>query len=185
MIIPSNAAGMLRLPYTAVAVSVLQNKVVDMTRRLIEQAENQFHVPIPPPVLRFDLKGGAAGMVVFSRTGPLIRYNRQMLEENGESFLEQTVPHEVAHLVARTLYGIGIRPHGPEWKSIMAFFDAPAHRCHHFNTSSSRHRRMRYFHYRCDCRDHRLSAIRHNRCRTGVTYLCRLCGSPLVPRTSA
>jgi SprT protein len=163
-----------------VTVISLQNKVVDMTRRLIEQAERGFRVSIPAPVLRFDLTGRAAGMVVFSRTGALIRYNQKLLTENGDTFLDQTVPHEVAHLVARTLHGAGIRPHGPEWKLIMAFFGAPAHRCHNFTTSSLSQRRMRYFNYRCDCQDHKLSAVRHNRCRSGVTYLCRSCGSPLV-----
>lgn len=161
----------------------LQSKVVTLTRRLIEQAETGFQVSIPAPVLRFDLTGRAAGMVVFYPSGALIRFNQKMLVENGQPFLEQTVPHEVAHLVARTLHGTHIRPHGPEWKSIMAFFGALPHRCHNFITASSQRRHMRYFHYRCDCREHRLSAVRHNRCRSGVTYLCRLCGSPLFCKT--
>jgi len=176
-----NAVGIAIL--IPVTTEYLQNKVVLMTRRLIEQAENGFHIPIPAPNLRFDLTGKAAGMVVFHRTGTLIRYNHQMLDENGEAFLAQTVPHEVAHLVARTLHGSGIRPHGPEWKLIMAFFGAPPHRCHNFTTASAQQRHMRYFQYRCACQHHRLSAVRHNRCRSGVTYLCRLCGSPLVSAT--
>jgi SprT protein len=151
-----------------------------LTHRLIKQASAYFTIPIPRPEVHFDLRGKAAGMVIFPPKGNrIIRYNRTMLAENGLVFIAQTVPHEVAHLVARSLHGPGIRPHGAEWRSIMVLFGAEPVRCHNFTTQQNNRRRMRRFCYQCTCRDHHLSAIRHNRSQKGTTYLCRRCGSPL------
>lgn len=160
----------------------LEQRTLGETRRLVGLAESHFRIRLPTPDVRFNLTGRSAGMVVFPRRGPaVIRYNRQILHENGEPFIRQTVPHEVAHLVARTLHGFRIRPHGPEWAAIMRLFDAVADRCHNFSVQNLPLRRMRYFAYRCGCRDHRLSAVRHNRHQAGVRYLCRACGAPLLP----
>jgi SprT protein len=41
-------------------------------------------------------------------------------------------------------------------------------------------RRQRRFRYRCDCRDHLLTAVRHNRIVTrNVVYRCRECGGAI------
>jgi SprT protein len=130
--------------------------------------------------VRFDLRGKAAGMARFHPGGSCtIRYNKTMLAENGQAFIEQTVPHEVAHLVARVVHGHHIRPHGDEWRSIMRLFGAKPIRCHNFTVTQTSRREMRYFPYRCACSEHQLSAIRHHRTLAGTTYFCRRCGSPL------
>ncbi|MEJ2692362.1 MAG: SprT-like domain-containing protein [Candidatus Thiodiazotropha sp.] len=158
----------------------LEAQTLQHTRRLINQASERFDLPIPQPEVRFDLRGRAAGMALSpSRGRGIIRYNRAMLAENGLAFIRQTVPHEVAHLVAGIVHGRQIKPHGAEWRSIMALFGADAVRCHSFPVPSHQRRNMRYFFYRCACRNHRLSATRHNRSQAGVVYLCRSCGSPL------
>ena len=160
----------------------LEQRTLDETERLLKLAESHFDTRFPRPDVRFDLSGKSAGMAVFARRrDPLIRYNRQLLRQNGQAFIRQTVPHEVAHLVARFLHGYRIRPHGAEWAAIMRLFDAVATRCHNFSLHDVPQRSMRYFAYRCDCREHRLSAIRHNRRLAGVRYLCRSCGTPLLP----
>lgn len=157
-----------------------EQQTVAHTHSLIRSAAKRFRILIPEPEIRFDLRGKAAGMVVFyPKRKQVIRYNRKMLAENGQVFIDQTVPHEVAHLVARFLHGSRIRPHGIEWRSIMVLFGADPIRCHNFPTPAGNRRRMRYFSYRCTCSTHQLSAIRHNRTQAGVTYLCRRCGSPL------
>jgi SprT protein len=160
----------------------LEQQVRERTLELIETARQRYQVAIRDPELRFDLKGKAAGMVVF-RPGrnPLVRYNQKILSDNTKAFIQQTIPHEVAHLIARRRYGKGIKPHGPEWQGIMQDFGAEPKRCHNFTVSNIRSRRMRYFPYRCDCRAHQLSTIRHNRSQRGIVYLCRACGSPLLP----
>jgi SprT protein len=158
----------------------LQSDVINKTRELLKTGCQQLNLSIVYPEIRFDLRGKTAGMVLFTATGScIIRYNLPLLKRYGEEFINTTVPHEVSHFIARLLYGPRIKPHGVEWQRIMDLFDASPERCHNFNTEQTGGRKLRYFDYRCDCRDHRLSAIRHNRIMQGTVYLCKHCGSKL------
>ncbi|MCU7848163.1 MAG: SprT-like domain-containing protein [Candidatus Thiodiazotropha sp. (ex Lucinoma kastoroae)] len=158
----------------------LQLRVTERTQQLLQVAESYFNISIQQPLIRFNLKGKTAGMILFPRQGSCtIRYNLSLLNRYGEAFINTTVPHEISHLIARTLHGPKIKPHGIEWKEIMKRFGASPNRCHNFSTNQTEGRNMRYFDYRCDCRSHRLSAIRHNRIQDGVIYLCQKCGTRL------
>jgi SprT protein len=159
----------------------LQSVAEKETRQLLTSAEQHFKLSPSHPTILFDLKGKTAGVLSIQKYGATkIRYNAALLQQYGQQFIQQTVPHEVAHLIARRLHGPNIKPHGREWRTIMSFFNTPAMRCHNYDTSMSAVRTMRYYEYQCQCKTHQISAIRHNRSNSGVTYLCRLCGSSLV-----
>lgn len=161
---------------------VLRDQARALTRALLTQVAEHFACDMPRPQVRFDLRGQTAGQALIGRDGRArIRYNDQLLRENGQAFLDRTVPHEVAHIVAHRLHGPRIRPHGAEWKAIMALFGADTARCHAYDTSRSTARRVQRHAYRCSCREHQLSSIRHNRARRGQGYLCRHCGETLRP----
>lgn len=127
-----------------------------------------------------DLRGKAAGQVAWRQGETRIRYNLDMAERQPEAFIQQTIPHEVAHVVTRLLYPKA-RPHGPEWRSVMAYLGiTEPQRCHSFHTANTPSKRQRRWPYRCACRDHQLSSTRHNRIQRGQSrYLCRHCGNPL------
>jgi SprT protein len=132
--------------------------------------------------IRFDLRGKAAGQVRIRGQGRyLIRYNLELLKRGGQDFLEQTVPHEVAHVLACHRFGRNIRPHGREWKAIMGQLGAEPTRCHDYDVGGLAARELQYFDYHCGCMVHRLSSIRHNKVAKGQRYLCRRCGEPLQP----
>lgn len=134
------------------------------------------------PVIRFDLRGVTAGQLRIDQHGHCtIRYNPALLLRHGADFLARTVPHETAHFLAYRLHGRGIRPHGLEWQAIMRRLGADPTRCHDYDIEGLSARRLSYFDYHCDCRDHRLSTIRHNKVRRGTSYLCRQCGTSLRP----
>jgi len=155
--------------------------VTDRTLALLKRAERHFRHVMPTIDIRFDLRGKSAGMVRFQDgKRPVVRYNMQLFSENHETFIARTVPHEVAHIVARTLFGAGIRPHGEEWRAVMAFFGSEATRCHEFDISRSVSRRLHRFSYRCNCREYQLTSIRHNRVLAGQTYQCRTCRAALT-----
>jgi SprT protein len=163
----------------------LLERTTEETRKLIRLAEQHYGVKLQLGEIRFDLRGTAAGMVLFPHNNPpVIRYNPILLQHNRHAFLSQTLPHEVAHLVARSLHGKSIRPHGLEWKAIMHFFGADTLRCHSYATENIPVRRLRRFPYACGCRQHQLTSIRHNRIQKGLTYRCRQCGEPLRCLTS-
>ncbi len=131
------------------------------------------------PVL-LNLRGSAAGQY---RGGshPCIRYNPLIAAQAFEDFIARTVPHEVAHyVVENTFTGKRIKPHGPEWQGIMRAFGLEPSVCHSYDISRVPVRRQRRYPYTCDCREHQLSATRHNRVQyRGTSYLCNQCGTKL------
>jgi predicted SprT family Zn-dependent metalloprotease len=48
-----------------------------------------------------------------------ILLNSDYLREFGDEFLNETLPHEIAHLYVGRYYGWGVQPHGREFKSLM------------------------------------------------------------------
>ncbi len=176
----TKVAGALLRYNSAMFVSPWSQRAHAETLALLKRAEHDFGIAIPEVSVRFDLRGGAAGQAVFSRCGKIaVRYNRMLLQENGEEFLRRTVPHEVAHVVVRLLHGPRCRPHGREWQRVMAHFGAEAIRCHSFDIRRAATRRLRRFAYRCGCREFALTSIRHGRVQRGQVYLCRDCRQPL------
>lgn len=164
----------------------LRQRAEALTRKLLNRAERRYRRPMPNPEIHFDLRGRSAGMMChIPGRPPKLRFNLQLLAENRDGFLETTVPHEVAHLVVRELFGAAARPHGREWKAVMAFFGVEANRCHDYDVSGSQTRRLERFLYQCDCRQHQLTSIRHRRVLGGQTYLCRACKQPLKPCVSS
>ncbi len=165
---------------SAKTIDKLQRTVLARTKALLEQSGHHFGQPVPEVEINFELKGQAAGMVRFPAFGkPQIRYNALLLNENADDFLKRTVPHEVAHVIARAYHSRNIRPHGTEWQSIMHFFGAEASRCHSYDTQRASTRKLQQFRYACSCSEHLLSSIRHKRSLAGQRYNCRKCKNPL------
>lgn len=153
----------------------LAEQLQQQVEALYQLAEQRFGRTFVRPRVRLDLSGRSAGQAWLEKKE--LRFNRALLERYPEDFIQQTVPHEVAHLLARELCGPRIRPHGPEWQQLMTgLFKRPAQVRHQYQLPPSRRYRFRY---RCDCQELQLSATRHNRARKGAQYLCRECRTPL------
>ncbi|MDF1528408.1 MAG: SprT-like domain-containing protein [Sedimenticola sp.] len=160
--------------------TALQKEVERLSLQLLTTAGKHFGKAPGKVHIKFDLTGKAAGMALFPhRATPVIRFNALLLTENQEDFLKRTVPHEVAHVIARNFFGKRIKPHGPEWREVMHLFGAEASRCHNYDVSRSTRRKLKRFNYRCECRTHELSSIRHNRVLQGQRYHCVKCKQPL------
>jgi len=140
------------------------------------------------PVVKVDLTGKIAGIHTRLREGKdVIRINKELFEKNTDYILNQTVPHEVAHMIQYRMFGFdrnpvtGRRycaPHGKEWKMIMNILGKEAKRCHNLDTSSlSTGRKMKHWIYKCDCMEHQITTIRHNRILKGKKYYCKKCDS--------
>lgn len=94
--------------------------------------------PIPTPQVRFDLKQGAiAGMAVSIRQPPRpveqwIRINPELMHRYPVRMIQQTIPHEVAHLVVDWYMPGNRQPHhGPAWMAVMVYFGRPPAAYHH------------------------------------------------------
>ncbi len=162
-------------------IDLLEQKV----KECLSLAEDQYQRKFDYRAVHVNIRGRAAGQIRYenpsvSNVLPLLRFNPYLLERYKESFVEQVVPHECAHLVAYALYGIKIKPHGAEWKSLMRdlYNQTPAV-THHFDMPQ---KARKTFAYQCACPglDHSLSVIRHNKIlRQKARYLCKNCGSAL------
>ncbi|HET7314302.1 SprT-like domain-containing protein [Salinisphaera sp.] len=135
---------------------------------------------LPVPEVRFDLRGRAAGQAVFARRTRRchIRLNAELLASHSREMLDQTVPHEVAHVAVYRLHGRRARPHGAEWKALMHAFGVDASPCHTLPAEPTR--QLKRFRYACDCHEPAwLTSIRHKRALAGTDYVCRVCGAKL------
>lgn len=141
-----------------------------------QQAEEHFARPFRRPEVRLDLRGQKAGVAYLDRH--LLRFNAGMYARHQADFLQQTVPHEAAHLIAHSLYGRHIRPHGAEWQGIMRdVFNLPAQRCHNYSLPA---RRTTEYLYRCACPDLvHFTPQRHRWVLKGRRYQCLRCSQPL------
>ena len=135
---------------------------------------------IPDIPVLLNLSGSAAGQYQ-GGSRPCIRYNPVIAAQAFADFIARTVPHEVAHYaVDKSFPGRRLKPHGAEWQSIMLAFGLEPSVCHSYDLSRVPLRRQRRYTYICDCREHQLSATRHNRIqRRGTSYLCNQCGAEL------
>lgn len=147
------------------------------------RVRRHFKITLPESTIDFSLRGRCAGQAKITHKGEAsLRINLQLLAENLEDFLKQTIPHEVAHLAVNwqaRKQRIRPRPHGPEWQAVMRdCFGLEPIRCHSYQTTAARVV-PRNFLYRCNCREHRLTSIMHKRISSCYQALCKKCKTTL------
>jgi len=113
-----------------------------------------------------------------------IRLHRRALEEYGDDFINRTLVHEFAHILQYCNCS-NSQPHGREFKMFMRLLGGSTKRCHSYNLRALVPEKVRKtaktFSYKCQCRTHEISTIRHNRVLSGkATYCCANCNSQLV-----
>lgn len=159
-----------------------RERVRSETDRYIRLAGQWLGRELPSLPVHFDLAGKCAGMFKMRGDHCWIRYNPWIFGRYFDYNLAGTVPHEVAHYVVEATRGRRrVKPHGPEWRAVMARFGADPEVSFRLDLSGLPQRCQRTHPYRCNCRDHRLSTTRHNRVQRGTgAYLCRYCDGRLV-----
>ena len=124
-------------------------------------------------VLLFDLGGAAAGQVTMYKDANrprTLRLNKAYIDNNYEDIIGQTLPHEVAHLLAWDKYGRASKGHGGAWKEMMAKLGVPAERTHKMDASAV-YKNTLY----CDCTAHPVSTRMYNSVARGKGRRCRKC----------
>lgn len=146
-------------------------------RENLQRANQRLETDYPEPKLLYQQRGTAAGTAWLQHWE--IRLNPVLLLENQQAFVNEVVPHELAHLLVWKQFG-RVAPHGKEWKWMMeSVLGVPAQRTHQFEIASVRSRTFPYF---CRCQQHHLTVRRHNRVMRGESeYRCVHCGDRLSP----
>lgn len=159
-----------------------QREVLARTEMFIRQAESIFNRRVARVPVLFDLKGRSAGMFKTLGKQRFIRYNPWIFAKYYEENLRDTVPHEVAHFIVHEVYPKrGTKPHGWQWRELMARFGADAGVTFDRDLDGVPQRSQRSHRYFCGCQVHEVSTTRHNRAqRRRVRYHCLRCDGLLV-----
>lgn len=144
-------------------------EVEALVAETLAKAEKIYARPFTPPVLCYDIQGVKAGQF---RAGE-IRLNPTWLDEPD---FNETVIHEVAHYVQRSVYADS-QSHGDEWRAVMLALGVPPERTHHYDMGQLQGRHP----YWCECSQYHVSDRLHQQMLAGQMRLCGKCRTYLKP----
>ncbi len=164
-----------------------QQEIIAEVDRYLLMAEGLYQCCFDMIDIRFDLKGKVAGMykVTFGRGAQdferVLRFNPWLFATYPDDIWCNTIPHEVAHYIVDCLHGFSnVRPHGKEWRAVMAAFGAEPLVRANYDLEGIPVRKVQRYSYRCDCREVLLSSQRHRKIQSlSAVYRCRDCGGIL------
>lgn len=169
------------------------NILYQETEKWLRKAEGIYNRKWDMPVISLKLKGAVAGRAWGKKW--FLKFNYDLFVMNQEDFLKRTVPHELAHILVYELYKKissssfvygKVTPHGNHWKRVMMDLGVDdITRCHEYDVSKVINRRKRVHIYTCDCREHQITNIIHNRMMNGRTYHCKKCKKNIVYKGEA
>lgn len=162
--------------------SELKQRIISTVNHYTDKANVIYGTKISYPNVIFTKRGTTAGTANYA--SHTINFNPELYVRNVEAFLSDTAIHELSHLVAHQVYrlgrGIRITAHGEEWKRVMRKLGANPQRCHNYDVSETKIKRnTRTYAYHCNCRNHELSARKHNGILNGQSRFCRTCRATL------
>lgn len=131
----------------------------------------------------FDLRGRTVGKAIRNGDALKIRLNRVALEQNWPDMRDETIPHEIAHIVcfARPKFGRG---HDAGWQSVCTALGGKGGRCYTNDTYQlPKARRTWRYTYRLDSgHTLALSHQHHRQVRAGAHIFVRKTREKIEPR---
>jgi len=158
-------------------IDIVNDRIFELTSIANKKLNRNF----PIPSINFDLTGTKGGEAWYKKN--LIKLNNQLLQQNFDHYMNQTIPHELAHLMVHSMYGHHAKAHGAEWKSIMTnIFNVKANRCHNMDTSNVKRKNTKKFGYSCKCgiNHHLVGKTVHNKIIRGQIRSCRSCKNQIT-----
>ena len=119
--------------------------------------------------------------------GGRVRFNKTLLAENEQEFIDTIIPHEFAHIVVHKMYGSGPRAHGKEFKNVMRHFGANESTYHNMdvdnalrNAGKPARSKTRPMVWECPVcgHHHSMTTTMHNKMIRGSKRWCR-CPQPI------
>lgn len=126
-------------------------------------------------MVRYEFSGRLRGSLGRCHQGTgRVRLNETLLAPDNRELLFETLCHEAAHVAVWRLYGPRTKPHGPEWKRLVALAGytsratIPTGEVNGFKPSSRRVRQL--YEYRCP-----VCEMVHLARRKNSRWRCRVC----------
>jgi len=164
------------------------NTLQDLAQGWVDKAAAAYDRPFAKISVSLDLKGTCAGKAYHWENR--VKLNRFLLRQNPESMVNQTLPHEIAHVITHIQYPFAKGSHGPEWQSVMRMFGLVPDTCHDYDTSNVGTWKLKRFEWLCPCGTKPMAAIRHKRALKNIRergnsgYTCRKCKTFIVPASA-
>lgn len=153
-------------------------RIEDKILWCLETLQTATGKPLKIPSWSFKQIGRTAGKAFYFEHK--IELNPDFINNgNIEYIIEQTLPHEIAHLVSVEVYGPVIgRGHKWAWKHIMRLMGLDANRCHNLSTEGVKTRKFTRIDYRCNCCGQTIpvTKYRHNQILSGRKIFHTACG---------
>ncbi len=156
----------------------------------IDKANAIYNKNMRYPTVIWNLRGTTAGKACTTKW--IVYLHPNMLQMEGDKYLDRTPIHEVAHLVDKRVNGtqrtmsrtgkMRFVSHGATWKSVMRNLGLDPKRCHNYQSAKvlkQRRRKGDKFEYKCSCRTMVIGATQHRRAMQGTKYRCNKCKSPI------
>ena len=87
-----------------------------------------------PPAVKINARLKTTAGLAYG-TQHRVEFSAELMWEHTQHFIVDTIPHEVAHIVADLQY-VGCKAHGAEWRSVMKFLSGiEPRRCHNLVNS--------------------------------------------------
>lgn len=120
--------------------------------------------------IRFDLKGKTAAYAIRKNNKLSLRFNVEAIEQEFDDMINDTIPHEVAHLVCYVKPFLG-KNHNHGWKRVCKKLGGTGNRTHSYGLTKAK---TTYVHaYKLDDGTIiKLGTNRHNKImKKGITYI--------------
>lgn len=161
--------------------------VRDCLRRGVELHGDRFTKPAAGdvanlPIVFFE-KGAVAGWAKYGRMNHLhninLEFNIAYIENNWDDMVEDTIPHEVAHVIDYLIRGYS--NHDKHWERIAKSLGCSGNRTHNYQVQYARRPRTQTKHlYIATCgTEFMASTTRHKRIQQGTVYYLKKTGGKI------
>lgn len=180
--IPSTVPRRARINVDFSNLEALQQQCIDKLAECYEKATQIFpnNMFMSLPTIDFEARGQKAGCAYLFKNH--ISINPVFLVEQADNnFIEDTIPHELAHLIAFNMYGH--KGHGKPWKSVMIKLGYEPERCHSYDTTNAKVRHTKKARFTCGCpgKVGTIGMIRAKRHLRGERlFSCKTCREQIV-----
>lgn len=148
-------------------MTVINDFHIELKKKL-EEAVEKFNLPaLLTTEVRFDLKGNSAGQAMLKGGKLILRFNQEAIEKGYKEMVEDTIPHEVAHLVCFVDPSYG-KSHDKGWSEVAKSLGGSGNRIHQIELTKAR-RVRRYFYVLSDGSELALTKEQHTKLQEGQT----------------